>query len=82
LSQRGTSHAVLYFLVTVILALPIYYLLPELGYALDDVFKNTAVPLAVTLAMTLTFHHYIVDGIIWKRQNNMDVQVDHIFKFQ
>ncbi len=82
LSQRGAGHGALYFLVTVLLALPFYYLLPELGYSLDGLIKNTAVPFAVTLAMTLTFHHYIVDGIIWKRQNNSDVDFDKLLKFQ
>ncbi len=74
LSQRGAKQAALYFLVTVLVALPIYYLLPKLGFILDDLVKNTAVPIAVILAMTLTFHHYIVDGIIWKRQNNTDLE--------
>lgn len=82
LSQRGAIHAGLYLLVTIFLALPIYYLLPELGNSLDSLIKNTAVPLAVTLAMTLTFHHYIVDGIIWKRKNNADFEADRILKFQ
>lgn len=67
LSQPGVTRAALYAVVTIALALPIYYLLPQLGLALDSVIKNTAVPIAVILGLTLTFHHYIVDAIIWKR---------------
>ena len=70
LSQPGYLRATLYFLVSVALATPVYYLLPELGIKLDEFLKDTAVPTALTVGLTLTFHHYIVDGIIWKRRNN------------
>lgn len=72
LSQPGLSRVALYFLATVALALPIYYLLPQLGMTLDALVKNAAVPTAITIGLTLTFHHYIADGIIWKRRNNPD----------
>ncbi|TGL24448.1 hypothetical protein EHQ46_04855 [Leptospira yanagawae] len=70
LSQVGSGNAILYFLFTITLALPIYYLLPELGYSLDEFFKRQLVPMSVVLAMSLTFHHYIIDGVIWKGRNN------------
>ncbi len=70
LSQSGYRRFFLYALATVALALPVYYLLPQLGLTLDELLKNTAVPTAITLGLTLTFHHYIADGIIWKRRNN------------
>lgn len=70
LSQPGIIRMSLYFLATIALALPIYYLLPQLGMTLDSLLKNLAVPAAMTIGLTLTFHHYIADGIIWKRRNN------------
>lgn len=70
LSQPGYLRAGLYLLVCVALATPVYYLLPRLGIKLDALLKGVAVPTAVTVSLTLTFHHYIVDGIIWKRRNN------------
>lgn len=70
LSQPGMLRVGLYFLATIALALPIYYLLPQLGMTLDNLLKNLAVPAAMTIGLTLTFHHYIADGIIWKRRNN------------
>lgn len=70
LSQRGYRRAAYYILASVALALPIYYLLPQLGLTLDGLVKNSAVPAAIILGLTLTFHHYIVDGIVWKRRNN------------
>ncbi|MCW7469581.1 hypothetical protein [Leptospira kanakyensis] len=76
ISQRGTKHTIAYFLVTLTFALPVYYLLPELGFTLDTFLKTSAVPTAVVLAMTFTFHHYIIDGIIWKRRNNPALRND------
>jgi hypothetical protein len=73
LSQPGYRRMALYFLTTVAMALPVYYLLPQLGMTLDAFMKNTAVPTAVILGLTFTFHHYIADGIIWKRRNNPDL---------
>ncbi len=70
LSQPGYLRATLYFGATLALAMPLYYLLPLLGMKLDELLKNVAVPTAFTLGLTLTFYHYIVDGIIWKRRNN------------
>lgn len=70
LSQAGKIRALFYILTTISLALPIYYFLPQLGVTLDSFFKSGAVPIAVVLAMSLTFHHYLVDGIIWKRRND------------
>ncbi|AFM11960.1 hypothetical protein [Turneriella parva] len=67
LSQPGMSRVLLYAVVTIGLALPFYYLLPLLGVTLDALLKNNAVPIAVVLSLTLTFHHYIVDAIIWRR---------------
>lgn len=70
LSQPGYLRAALYFLVTLALAMPIYYGLPLFGVTLEELMKETAVPIAITVGLTLTFHHYIVDGIVWKRRNN------------
>ncbi|TGM55400.1 hypothetical protein EHQ91_10770 [Leptospira biflexa] len=75
LSQWGYGYTILYFLFTIALALPIYYLLPELGGSLDELFTTQLIPMSVVLAMSLTFHHYIVDGLIWKRKHN---SIDHL----
>ncbi|PJZ84901.1 hypothetical protein [Leptospira harrisiae] len=80
ISQRGTKHIAAYFLVTLTFALPVYYLLPELGFTLDSFLKDSMVPTAVVLAMTLTFHHYITDAIIWKQRNNPDLRYGFLTK--
>ncbi|WP_246835899.1 hypothetical protein [Leptospira meyeri] len=81
ISQRGAKNTISYFLVTLTFALPVYYLLPELGFTLDSFLKSTAVPMAVLLAMTLTFHHYIADGIIWKLKNNEEIKDEVFLKY-
>ncbi|HNE18510.1 MAG TPA: hypothetical protein PKM44_12245 [Turneriella sp.] len=70
LSQGGRLRIALYSAATIALALPIYYLLPVIGTSFDDLVKNTAVPTAMVVGFTLTFHHYVADGVIWKRKNN------------
>jgi hypothetical protein len=69
LSQPGYVRGALYFLASVALALPIYYLLPQLGMKLDELLISTAAPTAITFGLMLTFHHYIVDAIVWKRRH-------------
>lgn len=71
LSQPGRRRAALYFLVSVALALPLYYLLPRLGRRIDQILIDTAVPTVITVGLSLTFHHYIVDAIIWRRRNHL-----------
>ena len=71
-SQPGYRRLAMYAFATIALALPIYYLLPQLGLAFDSLLKNTAVPIAVTLSLTFTFHHYIADAISWRRRNDVN----------
>jgi len=73
LSQAGYRRVALYAVATVALAVPIYYLLPLSGATFDQLVKNTAVPTAITVGLALTFHHYIADGIIWKRRHNPEM---------
>jgi hypothetical protein len=70
ISQPGLRAATLYLTITLAFALPVYYLVPQFGEIMDRFAEGIAVPAAVTLGLTLTFHHYLADGIIWKRRNN------------
>ena len=70
LSQPGALRILLYAAASVALALPIYYGLPQLGMRLDALLKQVAVPTGITIGLSLTFHHYIVDAVVWKRRNN------------
>lgn len=70
LSQPGLQRIALYGAASIALALPFYYGLPRLGMRLDALWAGFVVPSAITLGLTLTFHHYIVDAVVWKRRNN------------
>lgn len=72
-SQGGYQRIALYLLATLMLSLPVYYLLPLIGTTLDEAVKNTAVPAAMVIGFTLTFHHYVVDGVVWKRKHNPEL---------
>ncbi len=56
------NRAVSYFAICVSITVIIFYLMEELGAAL----AFTGLPAMVILYMTVNFHHYVVDGVIWK----------------
>ena len=70
LSQPGAKRAVLYFLTCLGIATPMYYFLLQASARLDELLKNTALPTILVVSLTFTVHHYLVDGVIWKRRNN------------
>jgi hypothetical protein len=70
LVQPGYGRVALYGLASIALALPFYYGLPRLGLQLDALLAGVVVPSAITIGLSLTFHHYIVDAIVWKRRNS------------
>jgi hypothetical protein len=57
--QPGATRAVLYFAGCLAISTPLFLGL----YALTDLLSLT-----VLMAFTINFHHYIVDGVIWKRR--------------
>ncbi|MFO0577363.1 MAG: hypothetical protein U1A78_25435 [Polyangia bacterium] len=70
LSQAGYGRAALYYLACLAVAAPAYYLVQRGAAGLDRLLQTAALPALLVLTLTLTVHHYIVDGIIWKRRNN------------
>jgi hypothetical protein len=39
------------------------------GTTVAELLQNTAVPLAMVAGFTLSFYHYLADGVIGKRKN-------------
>ncbi len=70
LSQPGFRRAALYYLTCLLIATPAYYLVLRLGETIDAVYAQSLIPSAVLLSLSLTVHHYIVDGFIWKRRKH------------
>lgn len=71
LSQPGYRRATLYFVTCLAIATPAYYLVLRLGAGVDALLQRSAIPTAILLSLSLTVHHYIVDGIIWKRKHTV-----------
>jgi len=72
LTQRGYGRLALYCALTLAFALPVYYVLPLAGTSFDALVKNTAVPAAITVGLSLTFHHYLIDSLVWRRGRTSD----------
>lgn len=70
LSQPGYGRAAIYYLACLAIATPAYYLVLRFAAGADRLFQSSALPTILVLTLTLTVHHYLVDGIIWKRRNN------------
>ncbi len=58
-----TRNVVMYFGVCLGLSTVVYFLLSRLA---DGLYVTSAVPATLVVFMMINFHHYIVDGIIWK----------------
>ncbi len=68
LSQPGPMRAFAYFTVCVGLSSIAYVALHAIGAELNQVTQTSAVSFVVIFSMAINFHHYVVDGIIWKRR--------------
>lgn len=65
-----SRHVLAYMLVCLAIASALFFGLRAIGtgYTLAD-----AVSVALVVSMVLNFHHYIVDGVIWKRRKAASV---------
>lgn len=70
LSQPGYLRAMLYYMACLGIATPAYYLVIRFSAGVDRLLRNSALPTVLVLSLAFTVHHYLVDGIIWKRRNN------------
>jgi hypothetical protein len=67
LSQAG--RAPLYLLACLAVSTPIFWALYYTGDRLDSLFAGRLVSIPLVTAMAINLHHYIVDGLIWRRAN-------------
>lgn len=70
LSQPGAARAILYFMACIGISTVLYCLLYAVGGHIDSYFTYGAASFIVIFSMALNFHHYVVDGIIWKRRRD------------
>jgi hypothetical protein len=78
LSQPGMARATSYYGFCLLISTAVYYALAN-GYALaanqfdlkDNALGVTSITFLILFSMGINFHHYVVDGIIWKRKHEM-----------
>lgn len=70
LSQPGASRAALYFTACVGLSTAAYLSLHAVGEGISQMFIYGPSAFVVIVSMAINFHHYVVDGIIWKRRRD------------
>jgi len=66
--QPGAARAVGYFAGCVLISTPLFAAIFALGDRLDAALAGRVASMTLLFALTLNFHHYLVDGIIWKRR--------------
>ena len=67
LSQPGARRAAAYFLSCLLLSTPLFYVLYSISDRLDLWLDGRLISLTLVAALSINFHHYLVDGLIWKR---------------
>lgn len=67
LSQRGRLRAAAYFAACLAVSTPLFAAIYAAGARIDRWLDGRVISLSLVFALALNFHHYIVDGLIWKR---------------
>ncbi len=76
LSQPGLTRASIYFGLCLLITTAVYTAIIDGSALIENELKllgtdagTQAIALVILFSMTINFHHYIVDSIIWKRKN-------------
>lgn len=67
LCQPGAARAAAYFAACLCLSTPLFAGLFALGDRLDEWLLGRVLSLSLGAALAINFHHYLVDGLIWRR---------------
>ncbi len=68
LCQPGVTRAFSYFAACLLISTPLFWAIYSVGDRLDLWLNGRLVSLTLIFALAVNFHHYIVDGLIWKRR--------------
>lgn len=74
LCQPGYRRAATYYLTCLVIGCAFYYTLFQVGDRLDVWLQGRVLSITLVASLTLNFHHYLVDGIIWKRRRNQMIR--------
>jgi hypothetical protein len=67
LCQPGPLRALLYFAACLVISTPLFAAVYAAGDRLDVWLDGRVISISLVIALAFNFHHYIVDGVIWKR---------------
>jgi hypothetical protein len=68
LCQPGVKRGVLYFAGLLAISTPLFAAVYAIGDRIDLWLHGRLISVSLVIALALNFHHYIVDGIIWKKR--------------
>jgi hypothetical protein len=67
LCQPGVARGLGYFAACLLVSTPLFAALYAAGHRIDLWLDGRLISITLVLALGLNFHHYIVDGLIWRR---------------
>ncbi len=67
LCQPGVKRGLGYFAACLAISTPLFAAIYALGDRIDLWLEGRLISVSLVFALALNFHHYIVDGLIWKR---------------
>lgn len=68
LCQPGVKRGLAYFAACLLISFPLFAGIYALGDRIDLWLEGRLISISLVIALALNFHHYIVDGLIWKRR--------------
>lgn len=71
LCQPGWARGVLYFAGCLLISTPLFAGLYAITNRIDDRLDGRLISMTLVLALAVNLHHYIVDGLIWKRARTL-----------
>jgi hypothetical protein len=65
--QPGVKRGIAYFAACLLISTPLFTAIYAVGDRIDLWLNGRLISISLVFALALNFHHYIVDGLIWKR---------------
>ncbi len=75
LCQPGVKRGIGYFAACLAISTPLFAAIYALGDRIDLWLGGRLISISLVFALALNFHHYIVDGLIWKRSRAMIIAI-------
>jgi hypothetical protein len=74
----GLARGVGYFAACLLVSTPLFAAIYALGDRIDLWLQGRLISTSLVFALAVNFHHYIVDGLIWKQRRHMSMRRSHV----